>query len=500
MIVFIVTLTMAFLLWVILDNSNRRKSPPGPLKIPIFGNALQISLADNFTGPAYYKLAKKYGDVMSLKTGTMDSIVLSSYEVIRELFSKDELSDRQCDGPGMDRNMNRNMGVIFSSGKIWRDLRRFTLRNLRDFGFSKTNLMENAQQDELQYFKDFVKEKLKKSEDGVVSMDGFFNLSVLNIVWGMIMSERFPYDDPKLKHYIRLNDEFFLSNNFVSSWSLYFPFLRSWFPEQSGRNAVLRSVAGLQDFIRGLIQDCRRKEIYKVNPQNLVDVFLEKIESERNDPNTSFDDDQLLITMLDVFQAGIETTSNILSWTILFLILNPDVQAKLYEEISRMIPKGEQITLDYKNRMPYTHATILEAHRRAQIIPIAIAHKVVSDFVYRGYLFKAGTPVFANTYAVLMNEKMWPNPDKFSPERFIDASGNIDKKKAEIVKIVFLPGKRVCIGESVAESTFFMYLVGLVQTFQFQCVPGKPKPTTEPQVGFAYSPHPFDVLIKVRDN
>lgn len=39
--------------------------------------------------------------------------------------------------------------------------------------------------------------------------------------------------------------------------------------------------------------------------------------------------------------------------------------------------------------MPYTHATILEAHRRAQIIPIAIAHKVVTDFEYHGYLFKA---------------------------------------------------------------------------------------------------------------
>lgn len=39
--------------------------------------------------------------------------------------------------------------------------------------------------------------------------------------------------------------------------------------------------------------------------------------------------------------------------------------------------------------MPYTHATLLEAHRRAQIVPIAIAHKVVSDFEYRGYLFKA---------------------------------------------------------------------------------------------------------------
>lgn len=61
-------------------------------------------------------------------------------------------------------------------------------------------------------------------------------------------------------------------------------------------------------------------------------------------------DDQLLLTMLDIFQAGIETTSNTLSWTILFLILNPHVQDKLFEEISRIVPRGEQITLDYKNR------------------------------------------------------------------------------------------------------------------------------------------------------
>lgn len=62
-------------------------------------------------------------------------------------------------------------------------------------------------------------------------------------------------------------------------------------------------------------------------------------------------DDQLLITMLDIFQAGIETTSTILSWTILFLILNPHVQEKLYEEISQTLPKGKPITLDYKNKL-----------------------------------------------------------------------------------------------------------------------------------------------------
>lgn len=144
----------------------------------------------------------------------------------------------------------QHTGILFASGKIWKDLRRFTLRNLRDFGFSKTNVMENAQQEELNYFREHLSKKLKNRNEGVVSIYGFFNLPALNIVWSLIMGERFPYDDSKLKHYIRLNNEFFLSNSFVSSWSLLFPFLTTWFPEKSGRTAVLRTVAGLQDFIR----------------------------------------------------------------------------------------------------------------------------------------------------------------------------------------------------------------------------------------------------------
>lgn len=60
--------------------------------------------------------------------------------------------------------------------------------------------------------------------------------------------------------------------------------------------------------------------------------------------------------MLDIFQAGLETTSNTLSWTILFLILNPHVQERMYEEISRVVPKGDSITLDHKNRCEFPYS------------------------------------------------------------------------------------------------------------------------------------------------
>lgn len=73
MITLVVALILATILWIILENTDRRNRPPGPIKLPIFGNALQISLAGKLTGPAYYKLSKQYGDVMSLKAGTLDS-------------------------------------------------------------------------------------------------------------------------------------------------------------------------------------------------------------------------------------------------------------------------------------------------------------------------------------------------------------------------------------------------------------------------------------------
>lgn len=57
------------------------------------------------------------------------------------------------------------------------------------------------------------------------------------------------------------------------------------------------------------------------------------------------------------------------------------------------------------------------------------------------YDSQKGTPVYANTYAVLMNEDLWEDPEQFNPDRFIQPDGNIDKVKADRVRIVFLPGK-----------------------------------------------------------
>ena len=86
-------------------------------------------------------------------------------------------------------------GVISNDGESWVEQRRFTLRNLRDFGFGK-NSMENIVMEEVQTVINW----MKKKEGQPVTLDRKFSLSVLNALWNIMTGERYDHNDPELSH------------------------------------------------------------------------------------------------------------------------------------------------------------------------------------------------------------------------------------------------------------------------------------------------------------
>jgi len=137
----------------------------------------------------------------------------------------------------------------------------------------------------------------------------------------------------------------------------------------------------------------------------------------------------------DLFGAGSETTSNTLTWSILYLLTHPEAQEKLHKEIDTVIGKNRLPTLADKANMPYTEAIMNETLRKGSLTPQGVFHTAMRDTTFNGYHIPKDTVIMANQYYVHHNPKLWNDPEKFKPERFLTPDGKTFKKKRKSHRI-----------------------------------------------------------------
>lgn len=134
-----------------------RSLPPGPTPLPIIGNLMQLNFRN--IPASLSELAKEYGPVYMLYLGSQPTVVLHGYEVIKEalIHQGDEFLGR---GPlPIISDVQKGHGIIFSNGETWKQMRRFSLMTLRNFGMGKRSVEERVQE-EAQY----LVEELRKTE------------------------------------------------------------------------------------------------------------------------------------------------------------------------------------------------------------------------------------------------------------------------------------------------------------------------------------------------
>ena len=155
--------------------------------------------------------------------------------------------------------------------------------------------------------------------------------------------------------------------------------------------------------------------------------------------NTFFNQDDLKQTIGDLFVAGTHTTATTLKWGILYLILHTDIQSKIHEELDRVIGMDRMPTLQDRKDLPYTGAALYEIQRMATIVPLSVPHGTAYDTKLAGYDIPAGTLILPNLWAVHYDPRVWKDPDKFMPERFMSEDGSALIEREELIPF--------CIGE-----------------------------------------------------
>ncbi|MGH0160894.1 UNVERIFIED_CONTAM: hypothetical protein FKN15_040337 [Acipenser sinensis] len=105
----------------------------------------------------------------------------------------------------------------------------------------------------------------------------------------------------------------------------------------------------------------------------------------KDDMAARFHEENLCYCTLDLFVAGTETTSITLRWALLYMIIHPEKQEKVQEEIDRVIGQARQPLIEDRPNMPYTDAVIHEFQRMGNIVPRNVPRKTTKDTILRGY-------------------------------------------------------------------------------------------------------------------
>ncbi|XP_068169191.1 cytochrome P450 2J5-like isoform X2 [Antennarius striatus] len=437
-------------------------------------------------------LTKRYGNVYSFFIGPRPAIVINGLQALKEAFVNKAAAFA---GRPQDQFFNRIVqmkahapGMILSdytSG--WKEHRRFGLMTLKNFGLGKYP-MEQRILTELQY----LIRTLEQSNGKPVNPHLLFHKATSNIMCQVLLSKRFDYEDESINLFINFFHE--TSTAINGRWGLIYDAFAvvKYLPLPFQRCSKLFESAHkrhLEEYLEN------KKTRVPGKPRNFIDCYLDELDK-RGQDGSSFSEEQLRASALDLHFAGTDTTASTMQFGFFYLTAYPEIQERCQEEIDKVLDGKDQASFEDRDQMPYVQAVVHEIHRVGNIAPLSLFHMVTEDTELMGYSIPRGTTVIPNLSSALNEEGEWKYPHEFNPENFLNDKGEFVKPEA------FLPfsiGHRTCIGENLARMEVFLTVVTLLRRFKFIWPEDAGEPDFTHLFGSIQTPKPYRMKVILRE-
>ncbi|XP_063298155.1 cytochrome P450 2C15-like [Pelobates fuscus] len=392
-------------------------------------------------------------------------------------------SDWELTHPGFKETIsNINGGLLFSHGENWKVMRRYTITTLRDFGMGKSSIEEKIVDECDKLIQQFQSFKGKPFDCSVI-----INAAVANIIVSLVLGHRMDYEDPTFLRLMSLtNDNVRLAGSPMILIFNLLPSIFSLFP--GSHKSMVKNIEEICAFIRKTFIK-HVKELDANDQRSFIDAYLVRQKEEEKNPQTFFDDLNLISLVRNLFTAGMETTTTTIRWGLLLMVKHTEIQEKIQDEISSVIGSSPP-RYDHRFKMPYTTAVIHEIQRFASIVPMNLPHETTKDVNFKGYFIPKGTHIIPLLYSVLHDKTQFAEPDNFNPNHFLDSRGNFVKKDAFMP---FSAGRRVCAGENLAKMELFLFFTSLLQKFHFRLPPGVTDVNLTPEIGAVTPPALYSI-------
>ncbi|KAL8105807.1 hypothetical protein AgCh_029560 [Apium graveolens] len=444
-----------------LVTKSKRKTkysnlPPGPWKLPILGNLLQLAAKIPHLG--LRELAQRYGPLMHLQLGEISAIVVSNPKIAKEVLSTHDLcfADRPESLLGTLLFANCRDIILALYGDYWRQMRKICTSEL--LSTNKVRSFRFIREDETWQ----LVQSIKSTAGSPINISDKFSKVSIAITCRSTIGEKCKYQD----ELIELVEEitYWASGFFVADLFRSVKFL----PQLTGMKPALKKIKGRLDVI---FDNIIKEHTQKLNERKqgtekeyLVDVLLRINESQRLEFPISSGDIQGLV--LDMFAAGTGTSSTVLEWAMSELMKHPRVMKKLQSEVREVVKGKERIEETDIENMRYLKLVVKETLRLHAPIPLLLPRECRKECEVDGYTIPVGTKVIVNAWAIGRDPEYWDGSESFIPERFENSS--VDYIGANFEYIPFGAGRRMCAGISFGVATVELPLAQLLYSFDWK--------------------------------
>jgi cytochrome P450 len=424
-------------------TTNANHAPPGPKGLPILGLALDVR---NDALGTLQRLAREYGDIVSMPVLRTNRILLNRPEYVQQLLILDHAKLHKSVLTKLVVGPVLGQGLLISEGDFWRRQRRLAQPA---FHRSRTNeyssVMVECALERMKLWRDgethnIAEEMMKLTLE--VAVRTLFGTSLAGDSEAIGKAMTF-----LMRHYLR---------RARSPWRVP----ASW-PTPANRRAR-REVEYMDSLIYRIISD-RKKDTQSRN--DLLSLLMAAM----HDDGSQMTEQQVRDESMTLFVAGHETTALTLSWTWYLLGGNPAAEARLQEEL-RDVLGGRPAGVADLEKLPYLNAVI---HESLRLYPPAfiMARMNVETVSVGGYEIPPHSTLLASQWVMHRDARFYEQPERFMPERWL---AGLEQRLPPGSYFPFGDGPRRCIGQGFAQLETALVIAAIAQRFRFRLNKGFP--------------------------
>ncbi|KAJ7611372.1 cytochrome P450 [Mycena polygramma] len=473
---------------------RKGRLPPGPRGLPLLGNLFQLK-ADAWLTFTEWK--EKYGPLVHINVAGQSILIMNTHKVAADLLDRrGSIYSNRPRWIVASEILTGGLLMVFTQyNDVWRRMRRAGHEGLNKQVASQFHALQS-------------KEALLLI-DGMLRQPHLWNEHIrratASAIWSVI------YDKPPIRD--SQDPAIDAVNDFITRIA------RAAFPGShlvdffTWMNYLPKSLApwkrDAEDWYRKdskVFEDLYAEAKHRVKSGEECPSFAANLV--RDVERHGLSDKESAWLAASLYAAGADTTSGVLSWFMLAMVLFPDVQRKIQEELDAVVGRSRLPNFADRARLPYLQATVREALRWHPVDPVGLPHQSLEDDWYEGYFIPKGTICIANVWALNRDvEAYGADAADFNPSRYLDEKGQLkpalaDTKEEGHVSYGF--GRRICIGRHVANNSLFIGIACILWGADIRPTKdaaGKPIIPIESEIindGLVVRPIPFTCEIKTR--